>query len=45
MILKVKHENVPFHYWNIVLKSQGVLQVNNLDQRGSANKKVGKPLH
>ncbi len=39
MIVKVKHENVPFNYWNIDLKSQGVLQVNNLDQRGSANKK------
>ncbi len=29
---------------NIYLKSQGVLQVNNLGQRGSADKRVWRPL-
>ncbi len=33
-VFKVKHANVPLNYWNIYLKSQGVLQVNNLGQMG-----------
>ncbi len=39
MFLKVKHANVPLNYLNIYLKSKVVLQVNNLGQRGSADKK------
>ncbi len=30
---------MPLNYWNIYLKSQGVLQANNLGQKGSAVKK------
>ncbi len=37
-VFKVKHAHVPLNYWNIYLKSQGVLQVNNLGQRNSADK-------
>ncbi len=35
---------MPLNYWNIYLKFQGVLSVNNLCQRGLADKNVWKPL-
>lgn len=34
-----EHSNVSLNYWNINLKSQGVLQVNILPLSGLANKK------
>lgn len=36
--------NVSLNYLNIHIKSQGVHQVNILHKRGSADKKVWKPL-